>query len=80
MRGVVRHFDQAKRFGKIEARHGVFFVHAEDLIDVLSLDPGQRVVFEAVDSARGPRATNVRPIEPWRKRNGMVTAASAWGG
>ena len=64
LRGVVRHYDRAKRFGKIAARRVDYFVNVEDLVDVLVLEPGQHVVFEAVDSNRGPRAVKVRPMEP----------------
>ena len=63
MTGVVRRWHRG--FGKItgsDKRH--YFAHRDELVDVLELKPGQRVEFEPSESARGPRASTVRAIEP----------------
>jgi CspA family cold shock protein len=64
MRGRVHHWDVARRFGKITGDDGrVYFVHRDDLTDVLALTPGQRVTFEPIETDKGPRAANVRPLD-----------------
>jgi len=61
--GVVRRWDRG--FGKITGSdRRNYFVHQSELVDVLELKPGQRVEFEPSESARGPRASTVRAIEP----------------
>jgi cold shock CspA family protein len=57
----VLHFDGRRGFGKLWSieRRSVF-VHRDDLVDVLALEPGQRVEFDVVESDRGPRAANVK--------------------
>jgi cold shock CspA family protein len=62
--GKVVKYDAARAFGKLWAvGHGAVFVHRDDLLDVLTLTPGQRVTFRLVDTGRGPRAVEVLPLE-----------------
>ena len=63
LQGVVRHFDPLRRFGKIQADRVEYFVHASDLVDVAALRPGQQVLFQPVDAARGPRAVAVTLVD-----------------
>ena len=63
MTGIVRRWDRG--FGKITGSdRRSYFVHQDELVDLLELKPGQRVQFEPCESARGPRASTVRVIEP----------------
>jgi cold shock CspA family protein len=57
--GWVVHFSAERRFGKIRGDRQEFFVHRDDLVDVLTLTPGQRVQFQVVKDERGPRASAV---------------------
>ena len=62
MTGVVETFDRVRRFGFIRGEDGrSYFVHRTSLVDgAFFLDPGDRVVFEALLAPRGPRAERVR--------------------
>jgi cold shock CspA family protein len=51
-----------QRFDEIDAAKRPHFVHQDHLVDVLALSPGQRVTFELIETERGPRAVNVRPV------------------
>ncbi len=64
LRGHAVHFNTERGFGKIRGdNRREYFVHRDDLSDVLSLKPGQQVEFDPTESLRGPRATDVRLIE-----------------
>ncbi len=64
--GRVKWFDSRKGYGFIEAEDGSgdVFVHFSDIIGegYKSLDEGDRVKFEVVNSAKGPKAINVTRI------------------
>ena len=63
--GRVHHWDPRGLFGKITGDDRVvYFVHRDDLVDVLALAFGQRVEFSPLETPRGPRAIEVRPCEP----------------
>jgi cold shock CspA family protein len=64
MRGTVVSWGVSGQYGWIWCRYDreKYFVHRDDLIDVLTLTPGEKVEFEAVTTVKGPRATNVRPL------------------
>ncbi|WP_298111493.1 cold-shock protein [Bradyrhizobium sp.] len=68
MRGTVKFFDLMRGYGFIKTDGGDdVFVHRSDLQPScrvggeLMLAPDQRVSFEVVEAARGPRATTVAP-------------------
>ena len=61
MTGIVRHWDQRRRFGKLTGDdRREYFVHYTELVDVLELAPGQRVTFTPTEEPRGPRAVDVQ--------------------
>lgn len=66
MIGSVRRYNLVGRWGKIVGREDrcEYFCHVDELIDVLHLEPGQRVTFTPTWAADGLRAVAVRPIEP----------------
>ncbi len=64
--GRVKWFDSRKGYGFIEAEDGSgdVFVHFSDILGegYKSLDEGDRVKFEVVDSPKGPKAINVSRV------------------
>lgn len=65
MEGTVKWFNSQKGYGFIESNEGGdVFVHFSAIQGdgFKSLDEGQRVSFEIVDSERGPQAANVERI------------------
>jgi cold shock CspA family protein len=53
-------------YGKIWGADKVSYLcHRDDLVDVCSLAPGQRVEFKPVDTDKGPKAEDVRRVEAW---------------
>ena len=73
--GTVKWFDTTKGFGFIDAGSEDVFVHYSDIEPqpgagkgaFRNLDPGQAVEFEVGDGKKGPKATNVRILQPVRK-------------
>jgi cold shock CspA family protein len=59
LRGVVRTYDARRGWGLIVIGNTRYFAHKTELVDVLELRAGDRVTFEAVETERGPRATNI---------------------
>lgn len=60
--GTVKWFNDSKGFGFItREKGGDVFVHFSDIQDsgFKSLSEGQSVQFDVVDSAKGPKASNV---------------------
>ena len=74
LRGVVRHWSE-KGYGKIASGGCTYFVHRTELVDVTALAPGQRVQFTAVDTERGPRAVDVRPIDLDRSVSALLDSS-----
>ena len=63
--GTVKWFNESKGFGFLSQEGGadVFVHHSEIRADgYRTLDEGQKVQFEVVDSPKGPRAANVTPV------------------
>ena len=63
MDGKIKHFDPAKGWGFITGNDSVdYFAHKNDVVIVgyWELTMGERVLFDAEESERGPRATNIR--------------------
>ncbi len=63
--GTVKWFNESKGFGFLSQEGGpdVFVHHSEIRAEgYRSLDEGQKVQFEVVDSPKGPRAANVTPV------------------
>lgn len=62
MQGTVKFFDAKKRFGFITPSDGGkdIFVHQSDVQTADTLGEGDRVEFEVVEEARGPKASRVR--------------------
>jgi cold shock CspA family protein len=64
-KGWCVHFSACKGYGKVRGRdHVEYFVHRDELVDVLTLRPGERVEFDPIDTERGPRAVSVRRLKP----------------
>lgn len=66
MTGRVLSWDPVKRFGWIRPDDGPkdYFAHVGGLVDVTELRRGMTVTFEPTETPRGPRALNVRVLEP----------------
>jgi cold shock CspA family protein len=65
MTGIVQNWDRLGRYGKVTGfDRRAYFVHQNELIDLLHLAPGQHVEFSPSETERGPRALAVRPFEP----------------
>jgi cold shock CspA family protein len=64
--GTVISWNASKKFGWIRLDKGPrdLFAHAADLVGVEELRRGQAVSFVVVDAGRGPRAVDVRVLEP----------------
>jgi len=61
--GVVKWFNAGKRYGFITQDGGPdVFVHANEVVGGSTLREGQRVEFDITQGAKGPQATNVKPI------------------
>ncbi len=63
--GTVKWFNDTKGFGFIKADEGqdVFVHHTEIVQDgYRSLKEGQRVQFEMAQGPKGPKATQVKPV------------------
>lgn len=61
--GWVVQFNAQRAYGKIRADRQEFCVHRDDLLDVLTLTPGQRVEFQLIETECGRRAIEVRPLD-----------------
>ena len=64
--GTVKWFNESKGFGFLSSEDGsdVFVHHTEIKAEGFrTLNEGDRVRFEVVDSPKGPRASNVEKIE-----------------
>jgi CspA family cold shock protein len=63
--GTVKWFNESKGFGFLSQEGGpdVFVHHSEIRAEgYRTLDEGQKVQFEVVESPKGPRAANVTPV------------------
>ena len=63
--GTVKWFNESKGFGFLSREDGadVFVHHTEIRTDgYRTLNEGDKVTFEVVDSPKGPRAANVTPV------------------
>jgi CspA family cold shock protein len=63
--GSVKWFNESKGFGFLSREDGpdVFVHHTEIRTDgYRTLNEGDKVQFEVVDSPKGPRASNVTPL------------------
>ncbi|MCG6925991.1 MAG: cold-shock protein [Acidobacteria bacterium] len=63
--GTVKWFNESKGFGFLSREEGadVFVHHTEIRADgYRTLNEGDKVQFEVVDSPKGPRAANVSPL------------------
>ena len=63
--GTVKWFNESKGFGFLSREDGadVFVHHTEIRADgYRTLNEGDKVTFEVVDSPKGPRAANVTPV------------------
>ena len=63
--GTVKWFNESKGFGFLSQEGGpdVFVHHTEIRIEgYRTLNEGQKVRFDVVDSPKGPRAANVTPV------------------
>lgn len=65
-RGTVKWFNETKGFGFISQDQGedVFVHHTEIKTDgYRTLKEGSKVEFEVAQGEKGPKATNVRPVD-----------------
>jgi CspA family cold shock protein len=65
MKGTVKWFNDEKGFGFITAEDGkdVFAHYSEIKADGFKkLEEGQEVSFEVTQGAKGPQATNIKPL------------------
>ncbi len=61
--GTVKFFNRVKNFGFIAGDDGKdYFVHASGLKPEVSIDEGDKVSFEVVESERGPKAEKVEKV------------------
>jgi CspA family cold shock protein len=63
--GTVKWFNESKGFGFLSREDGadVFVHHTEIRTEgYRTLNEGDKVTFEVVDSPKGPRASNVTPV------------------
>jgi CspA family cold shock protein len=63
--GTVKWFNESKGFGFLSREDGadVFVHHTEIRTEgYRTLNEGDKVTFEVVDSPKGPRAANVTPV------------------
>ena len=63
--GTVKWFNESKGFGFLSQEGGpdVYVHHTEIRIEgYRTLNEGQKVRFDVVDSPKGPRAANVTPV------------------
>ena len=61
MKGTVKFFNEAKRFGFISGEDGKeYFVHESALEEGTSLQENDSVEFEVEEGDRGPKAVNVK--------------------
>lgn len=64
--GTVKWFNERKGFGFITPDDGGddFFIHHSNIAaeGFRTLDEGQKVEFDPAQGAKGPEATNVRPV------------------
>ena len=65
--GRVKWFDSRKGYGFIELEDGSgdVFVHFTDIqgMGYRTLEEGQKVKFEIIDTDKGPKASNVEAVE-----------------
>ena len=65
--GTVKWFDNEKGFGfiEIEGSEDDAFVHHSDIMmeGFATLQEGQRVSYELLQTEKGPKAVNVEPVE-----------------
>ena len=65
--GRVKWFDSRKGYGFIELEDGSgdVFVHFTDIqgMGYRTLEEGQKVKFEIIDTDKGPKASNVETVE-----------------
>ena len=60
MKGTVKFFNRAKRFGFITGEDGKdYFVHQSGLAGGSSLNENDSVTFDTEEGERGPKAVNV---------------------
>jgi cold shock CspA family protein len=62
--GICIAWDLDRGFGFVRADADNYFVHQSQVADRAPLEPGRLVQFTPTTSARGVRATHVRPIAP----------------
>jgi CspA family cold shock protein len=61
--GTVKFFNRTKQFGFIAGDDGKdYFVHETGLKPNVTIDEGDKVSFEVVESEKGPRADKVEKI------------------
>ena len=74
--GTVKWFNDSKGFGFLSREGGpdVFVHHSEIRAEGFrTLNEGDRVRFEVVDSPKGPRAANVTKIQPHKPTSPNTT-------
>jgi len=62
MEGIVKWFSPYRGFGFIKSQGKDYFVHKSDIEKNLNLDRGDKVFFEAQESAKGTKAIKVKKI------------------
>ncbi len=62
--GTVKFFNRKKHFGFIAGDDGKdYFVHSSGLMPGVTIDEGNKVNFEVVDTERGPKADKVEKAQ-----------------